>query len=286
MNRKIILSSDSTCDLSADIKEKYSVNFFPYHILLDEQDYIDNVTITPTELFDVYYKKKLLPKTAAINSAEYGEYFKKWVDEGYDVIHFSLGSALSKSYHNCTIAAEEIGHVYPIDSCNLSTGIGLLVMEAGEMIKAGLCAEEIKDKINAMISTSHASFVLDTLEFMRAGGRCSAVAAFGANLLQLKPCIEVDNANHGSMKVTKKYRGSLASVLVSYVKDRLAAYDNIRTDKIFITHSGIDQQYIDIVRDTINSVMKFDNIYVTTASCTISCHCGPNTLGILFLTEN
>lgn len=284
MNSKIILSADSTCDLNDELKEKYQVHYYPYHIILDEKDYLDNVTIFPDDIYQAYYDKKILPKTAAINAAEYTDYFKGWVQEGYDVIHLNLGSALSSSYQNCCIAAEELGHVYPVNSCNLSTGIGLLVIEAAQRIAGGFSAADISRQLQAMTSCVHSSFILDTLTFMHAGGRCSAVTALGANLLNLKPCIEVNNKD-GSMSVRKKYRGTLEKVLVNYTRTKLNEYQNIRKEQIFITHSGIDQNYIDLVKNTIEETFHFDHIYVTRASCTISCHCGPNTLGILFLTN-
>ena len=282
--KKIILSADSTCDLGDELKEKYQVHYYRFHIILEGQDYQDNVDITPEDIFQRYYKKKALPKTAAINVGEYVEYFRPFVEQGYEVIHLNLGSALSSAHQNCMLAARELEGVYPVDSGNLSTGIGHLVLDAGEMIKAGLEAKEIAEKMKERKGRVHSSFILDTLKFMSAGGRCSNVMALGANLLNIKPCIEVNNQD-GSMDVGKKYRGSLKKVLPLYVKDKLQEYGEISRDKIFITHSGIDQEYIELVRRTIQEEMEFQNIYATRASCTISCHCGPNTLGILFETK-
>ena len=282
--RKIILSADSTCDLGDELKEKYQVHYYPFHIILEGKDYQDNVDITPGDIFQRYYEKKVLPKTAAINVEEYVNYFRPFVDQGYEVVHLNLGSALSSAHQNCMLAARELKGVYPVDSGNLSTGIGHLVLDAGEMIKEGLGAEEIAGKLNQRKNLVHSSFILDTLKFMSAGGRCSNVMALGANLLNIKPCIEVNNKD-GSMDVGKKYRGSLKKVLPLYVKDKLQEYQGICTDKIFITHSGIDQEYIELVKEAIQEEKEFQNIYVTRASCTISCHCGPNTLGILFETK-
>ena len=282
--KKIILSADSTCDLGEELKEKYQVQYYPFHIILEGKDYRDNVDITPEEIFQRYYEKKVLPKTAAINVEEYIAYFRPFVEQGYEVVHLNLGSALSSAHQNCMLAARELEGVYPVDSGNLSTGIGHLVLDAGEMIKAGLRAEEIAEELKKRKSRVHSSFVLDTLKFMSAGGRCSSVVALGANLLNIKPCIEVNNQD-GSMDVGKKYRGSLKKVLPLYVREKLREYGEIRRDKIFITHSGIDREYIELVRKTIQEELEFQNIYVTQASCTISCHCGPNTLGILFETK-
>lgn len=282
--RKIILSADSTCDLGDELKEKYQVHYYPFHIILEGKDYQDNVDITPGDIFQRYYEKKVLPKTAAINVEEYVNYFRPFVEQGYEVVHLNLGSALSSAHQNCMLADRELKGVYPVDSGNLSTGIGHLVLDAGEMIKEGLGAEEIAGKLNRRKNLVHSSFILDTLKFMSAGGRCSNVMALGANLLNIKPCIEVNNKD-GSMDVGKKYRGSLKKVLPLYVKDKLQEYQGICTDKIFITHSGIDQEYIELVKEAIQEEKEFQNIYVTRASCTISCHCGPNTLGILFETK-
>lgn len=283
-NNKIILSADSTCDLDSELKERYQVNYFPLHIILDGKDYKDNVDITPKEIYQAYYDRKILPKTAAVNVEEYVAHFRPWVEQGYDVIHINLGSALSSVYQNCCLAAQELGHVHVIDSCNLSTGTGLLVVAAGKMIRQGLDAETIARNLRARTSKCHASFILDTLTFLHAGGRCSSVAALGANMLKLKPCIQVDNRD-GSMGVGKKYRDSLDKVLVKYVKDELARYADINPELLFITHSGISDEYIELVREAVEETMHFDEIHITRASCTISCHCGPNTLGILFETK-
>lgn len=290
MANRIILSADSTCDLGDELKARYNVSYYPFHVILEEKDYQDNVDITVREIFAAYYDRKALPRTAAINIGEYVDYFRDWVNEGCDVIHLNLGGAISSAHKNCVLAAEELaesgapGRVYPIDSFNLSTAIALQVIDAGDMIAAGLPAGEIAERLKANRGNVHASFILDTLDFMRAGGRCSAVAAVSANLLSLKPCIEVDNTN-GSMHVGKKYRGSLRKVLVSYVKDKLAQYPNMKKDHIFITYSSIEPEVEALVRETLEAAGGFKEIHSTKASCTIACHCGPNTLGILFETE-
>lgn len=283
--RKVILSADSTCDLGEELKARYDVQYYPFHVILEGKDYQDNVDIHIENIFQAYYDRKALPRTAAINVEEYVEYFRPWVGQGFDVLHFCLGGALSSAQRNCVLAARELGgHVFPIDSCNLSTGISLQIIEAGERIRAGMPAAEIAQAMKEIIPHCHASFILDTLEFMRAGGRCSTIVAVGANLLALKPCIEVDNSD-GSMHVGKKYRGNLKKVLPQYVRDKLTQYDRIKRDHLFITYSSIDPSYVELVRQAVLDVMDFKEIHVTTASCTIASHCGPNTLGILFETE-
>ncbi len=282
----VIISADRTCDLPQEKMEQLGIPTMPYHINLENVEYIDSVDITPDDLYKAYWERKALPKTSAISVGEYIDYFTPMVEAGNTVVHLTLGSALSSSYNNCRMAAEEFeGKVFVIDSCNLSTGIGLLVLKACDLREQGKDAAEIAQIITDTIPKSHASFVLDTLEFMAAGGRCSAVLAFGANLLKLKPSIKVHNDENGAMKVDKKYRGELGKVLVSYVKDQMALYPDIDTSRVFITHSGIDEKMIEIVREELVKHHDFGEILISRASCTISCHCGPATLGVLFLTK-
>lgn len=284
MAKKVILSADSTCDLSPELLERYQVQRYPLHVVLNEKTYSDGVDITPDEIYTVYKEQGVLPKTAAVNMAEYIDFFKPFVDDGCEVVHISLGSGLSASYNNCRMAAEELEGVYVVDSRNLSTGSGLLVLEAAERIAAGMPAEQVAKEVQALTSKVQASFVIDTLEFLHKGGRCSALAMFGANLLQLKPGIEVNNQD-GKMGVGKKYRGSLDKALQQYVQDKLADRTDIRTNRIFITHSGISDERIAMVKKLVAQYIKFDEVPVTRAGCTVSSHCGPNTLGILFMTK-
>lgn len=284
MAKPIILTADSTCDLSETLLDRYQVKLYPFHILLDGQTYSDGVDLHPDDIYRVYKEKHTLPKTAAINLAEYIEFFEQFTNDGYEVIHLNLGSGLSSSHNNARMAAEEMEGVYVIDSCSLSTGTGLLVIEAAERIAAGMEAAQIADEVRALTEKVEASFVIDTLEFLHKGGRCSALARLGANLLSLKPCIEVSNEN-GSMGVGKKYRGTLEKALQQYVKDRLEGRTDLKTDRIFITHSGISDERIAMVKDLIGQYASFDEIHVTRAGCTVSSHCGPGTLGILFLTK-
>ena len=252
MERKIILSADSTCDLGDTLKERYHVHFFPFHILLGENSYIDGKDICPEDLYKAWREKHQLPKTSAITMMEYEEYFRPWVEQGYDVIHVNLG---------------------------------LLVIHAAEMIEAGVEAPAIQKELQKLSQKVSASFVLDTLEFMRAGGRCSAVAAFGANLLHLKPSILVQNAKNGAMCVGKKYRGSMEKVLEEYVRYELEGREDLVLDRVFITHSGCPDAHIQLVKRLVAKLQPFKEIFVTQASCTISCHCGPGTLGVLFVTK-
>lgn len=284
MARPIMLCADSTCDLGDILRERYHVHYYPFHVILDGVMHADGVDLLPDDIYHVYHEKHILPKTAAINAAEYQAFWKPFVEQGYDVIHITLGSGLSAAYSNCRMAASEMEDVYAVDSRNLSTGSGLLVIEAAERIAAGMPAAQIVSELEEAASRCHASFVIDTLEFLHKGGRCSTLAKLGANLLSLKPCIEVDNAD-GRMTVGKKYRGTLDKALAQYVKDRLEGRTDLKKDRVFITHSGISEQRIDMVRDLVRQYADFDEIFVTRAGCTISSHCGPNTLGVLFMTK-
>lgn len=284
---RILLTADSTCDLSPELVKRYNVTaYMPLHVVLGEKTYDDGVNIKPSEIYKNFEATGTLPKTAAVNISEYEEFFRKLkTDDDTEIIHVSLGHALSSTCQNSATAAELVGGVYTVDSCNLSTGSGHIVIEGAKMIAEGkLSAPEIAQRMRELTKKSYASFVIDKLDYLRAGGRCSALAMLGANLLKIKPSIFVNNED-GSMTVGKKYRGNLDKVLIQYVDDQLAAYPDIRTDKIFITHAGIGDDHVKVVYDYLKSMNKFDEIFITTASCTISSHCGPGTLGILFMTE-
>ena len=288
-DHKIVLSADTPCDIGEELKARYAVSLYPLHIILDEKQYTDGYDITSAELYEAWWKHKLLPRTAAINPEEYQSYFQAFLDQGLDVIHISLGSGISSSHANALIAANALkdsGNVYVIDSSSLSTGFGLLVCEAGERIKAGLPAKQIIEEVSALTQDTRASFILDTLEFMRAGGRCSSITQIGAALMNIKPTILVKNDRQGSMVVGKKYMGKLAPSLMKYVDDQLKDRNDLILDRVFVTHSGMDDPTtIDRVVARIKELQPFQEIFVTQASCTISSHCGPNTLGVLFLTK-
>ncbi len=284
MAKPIVLCADSTCDLSPELIEKYQVKILPMHVNLEENSYLDGVDINADAIYAYYHEHKVLPKTAALNMDEFINFVTPYIDAGNDVILMTIGSGLSTTYNNARLAAMEVEGLYAIDSNNLSTGFGHAVIAAGERIAAGMPVQQIVEEVQALTQKVEASFVVDTLEFLHKGGRCSAVAMLGANVLKLKPCIEVSNEG-GKMGVSKKYRGALERVLEEYVKDRLDGRDDIVTDRIFITHSGISEERVEIVRAAIEKYMHFDEIVVTRAGCTISSHCGPNTLGILFVRQ-
>lgn len=279
---KIILSADRTCDIGPELQKRFDVNLISYSISLGDKKYLDSVDIFPDDLYEAYKKDGTLPKTSAINPAEYIDYFKPWTDEGYEVIHITLSSAITSSYQSCLMAAAELPGVYVIDSKNVSSAIALLVVEAGERIEKGLPAKQIVEEISELRNKSHCSFVLETLEFMKAGGRCSNAAALVAGVLGLKASIEVDNQT-GELHASKKYRGNMDKVLLQYIKEQFEKYDNIDPKRMYITHSGVPEERLALVKKTVEEAGIFEEIYISRASCTISTHCGPGTLGVLFM---
>ncbi len=285
MQKQVVLSADSTCDIGPELQKRFDVQFFDYHIQLGDESYTDNVDITPEELYRAWRERKLLPKTSAVSMGEYLSRFEAWTAAGNEVVHITLGSAITASYHNAQLAAEEVPGVYVVDSASLSTGSGHLVVKAGEMIAKGMDAAAVYKKLLELRPLVHAGFVLDTLEFMKAGGRCSAVQAFGANLLNLKIGIKVDSLDSGRMGVGKKFKGPMERALPVYVREELAGKVDLDRDRIFITHSGAPQEHIELVKREIRNYADFKEIYDTRASCTISSHCGPGTLGILYMTN-
>lgn len=286
MNKKIKIMADSTCDLSAEMKEKFEVETIPLHIVYDGESFDDGVNIQPSDVIQRYRDSKQLPKTAAVSTYEYAEHFKKYVDDGYDIIHINIGSSISSSHQNCVAAAAELGHVYPIDSQNLSTGTGLLACKAHDLVEnTDMTAEEIAEELKKIVSKVRTSFVIDNLEFLRAGGRCSTLTMLGANLLNIKPCIEVNNADGASMTVGRKYRGKFAKVITDYTREKLSQYTNFDEQRISIVSVDVAPEIVDSVYQIVKDYGKFKEIYLTNASCTITSHCGSGTLGVIFLTE-
>lgn len=280
---KIIISSDSTCDLSAELKEKYGIRIIPLGITLGTKVYRDGVDITPDDIYAHHEKTGELPKTTASNVGECIDYFTELKKDGDAIIHFTISSTMSSTYNNTCMAAEDFDDVYVIDAQNLSTGSGLLVLAAAEMAQSGMAAADIVAKLEELKPCVDASFVIDSLEYLHKGGRCSALAMLGANLLKLKPCIEVKN---GSMGVGKKYRGAYGRVLGEYVDERLQNVDDIDTSRVFVTHAGCDEDIVNAVVEQVKSKGIFDEILLTRAGCTVSSHCGANTLGVLFIRKS
>ena len=277
MNIKII--SDSTCDLTPQLVEKYNITITPLAVSCGTETFRDGVDITPDQLYEKIKATGELSSTAAVNVQEYIEIFTQALKDHDAVIHFTISSDMSSCYQNACIAAQEVGNVWVVDSRNLSTGIAHLVLDACDLAKSGMAPADIHSELERRREKLDVSFVVDTLDYLRKGGRCSAVAALGANLLKLHPCIYVKD---GQMGVGKKYRGKLKDCLINYVKERLADADTVDTRRIFITDSGVDEAIRDEVEATLRSLLPFEEIIRTRAGCTVSSHCGPGTLGILF----
>lgn len=283
MSSNTVITSDSTTDLSRELRERYNVSVMPLKITLGDKTYTDGVDITPDDIYAHHDKTGELPKTAATNVGDCLEFFKPFTDAGKTVIHFTISSEMSSTYNNACLAAEELGNVYVIDTKNLSTGGGLLVVAAAEMLNTGLSAEETVEKTRALVPCVDASFVIDSLEYLYKGGRCSALAMFGANLLKLKPCIQVKD---GKMDVAKKYRGKFSEVLKQYVRDKISDYSDIELDRVFITHAGCDPELVNEIVELVRKEVPFKEVFMTRAGCTVSSHCGSNTLGVLFIRKS
>lgn len=279
--RPIKIFVDSTADLSPELIEKYDLTVIPLYVTIGGKAYKDMYEISAKDIFDNYDKTKELPKTSAVSVTDYIEAFRPAVEEGFDIIHFTISSDFSACYQNACIAAEELGHVYPVDSRNLSTGIAQLTLLAAEMAAKGdMDAEHIAEYVRKVTERVDVSFIINNLEFLYKGGRCSGVAALGANLLKLKPCIEVVG---GKMSVGKKYRGSFEKCAAEYVRDRIAGDDSIDLHRIFLTWSGCDRALIDSLKEDIKSYQNFEEVIDTEAGSTISGHCGPGCLGVLYI---
>ena len=280
MNQKVVIASDSTSDLNAELVARYGIKTIPLKVNLGENQYLDGVDIDPDMIYRHYEQHRELPKTAAPNIADFQAFFAEQTEDGKAVVCFTISAQMSSTYNNARLAAMDFENVYVVDTQNLSTGGGLLVVAACEMAKEGKSAEEIAAACSEMRDRVDASFVIDDLEFLHKGGRCSAVAAFGANLLQLKPCITV---NGGKMGVCKKYRGKFLAVLEKYIADRIGDASDIALDRVFVTHAGCDEAIVSRCVELVKNAAPFKELHITRAGCTVSSHCGKNTLGVLFI---
>lgn len=283
MANNIVITSDSTSDLSLELRERYNITVLPLGVNLGEKSFKDGVDITPDDIYAHHAKTGELPKTTAANVGECIDFFKQFVDDGKTVIHFTISSTMSSTYSNALLAAAEFDNVHIIDSKNLSTGAGLLVVAAAEMRDRGMEAEEIVAQLEKLVACVDASFVIDNLEYLHKGGRCSALAVLGANLLKLKPCIEVKN---GVMGVGKKYRGKYEDVLKTYVSERIGDASDIDLDRVFVTHAGVDEEIVNSIVQQVKAAAPFKEVFLTRAGCTVSSHCGADTLGVLFIRKN
>lgn len=282
MNVKIV--ADSTCDLSADLIEKYDITIIPLCIVMGENSYFDGIETTPEEIYKWADANKTTPKTAAVTLDNAASLLKPFMDEGREIVFFGISTQMSTTCNVVRLIGEEAGYdkLHVIDSQSLSTGIGLQVLYAARLSMAGESAASIVEKVEKRRSAVSASFVIDTLTYLSRGGRCNSVTALLANTLKLKPEIVVKD---GAMIVAKKYRGQLGSVLLKYVKDQEEALLAADKNCVFITHSGCSEDIVAPVKEYLESLSHFENIYVTRAGGVVSSHCGPGTLGVLYYTD-
>jgi DegV family protein with EDD domain len=278
-NIKIL--SDSTCDLSKELIEKYEISIVPLYVNLGGNVLKDDgVEINAQIIYDYVDKTDVLPGTIGVPVEDFRKEFVKWRELGFEIVCHTISSDMSCSFQNAKIASDGMDCVYIVDTRSLSTGVGHLVLNSAELAQKGIEAAEIARQSQALAAKVNATFVIDTLDYLKKGGRCSAVALLGANLFKIKPMIVVEK---GNMKVGRKFRGSLIKVLEEYVDAQLQGRKDIRTHRIFITHSGCSPETINAVVDRIKKHIRFDEVVVTTTGATITAHCGPNTLGILFI---
>ena len=270
MSQRTVIASDSTCDLSPELIREYGIRILPLGVALGEKQYTDGVDIDPDFIYAHYEKTGELPKTSAVNLADFEEFFARETAEGNAVVLFTISSEMSSTWHNAQLASENCQRAYVVDGRNLSTGGGLLV----------IAAAEIAETCRGLAPCVDASFIIDSLEFLYKGGRCSALAAFGANMLSLKPCIVVKD---GKMGVGKKYRGKFGAVLPKYVSERLGDGSDVIKGHIFVTHAGCEPAIVQSCVDSVKAIAPEAKIHITRAGCTISSHCGRNTLGVLFI---
>ena len=274
MDKPVVITSDSTCDLSDDLLKRYQIHTIPLTITLGDDTFLDGLGFTPLDMYARYRRDGILPKTSAPGVQEFLDFFSVFTDRGYSVVHLDISSAC--------LAADELRGVHVVDTRELSTGVGLLAIEGAECRDRGMSAADIAQHLRSLTDKVQTSFVLDTLEYMWKGGRCSAVSALGANLLHLKPGLEMKN---GRLGVYKKYRGNISAVYKQYVKERMQGR-KIRPAHVFITESGeVDPEILEEIYGIIRDSIPVEEIHHTIAGCTISTHCGPKCLGILFLEE-
>ena len=278
--RTIKLITDSTADLSQNILKEYDIDVVPLHIILGENSYPDDNRLTSKDLFDFADQNQILPKSAAINTYDLIETFKTWIEKDYDIFYMGISSCLSASTTNAMIAA---GHfdserISVVDSKSLSTGIGLQLLETADLINSGASLKDVTELAISRRDKVRASFVVDTLKYLYMGGRCSKLASIVGSRLNLKPKLELIG---GEIVPTVKFRGN--NFIRKYYDQVMEKAGNVDPKRIFVTHCLSDRA--DEVKDWLKADFGFENVYITDASAVISTHCGPGTLGILFISR-
>ncbi len=275
---KVKVCADSVCDLSEEMKKRYDISVVPLYVNRGGETLKDGVEITQKDVFEHYRTTGKLCSTAAVNIDDFSKFYAEQLKDCDELVMITISSEFSSTFQNACIAAEDLPNVHVVDSRNLSTGEGLVAVSAAKMAAKGMSADEIVNGLKEIIPKVDATFFVANIEYLHKGGRCSSIAALGANLLKLKPCIAVID---GKMKVIKKYRGSIEKTINDYVKDRLTDAD-VDEDLIFITHTTSPENTAHAAEE-IRKYKNFSEIAVTDAGCTVACHCGEDTLGILFI---
>lgn len=280
---KIQITTDSTCDLTPELIEKYNIKILPLLVTLGENTYQDGVDIKPSDIYEYFNKTGELPKTGARSPQDFADFFTPLANAGYEVVHIGIGAELSSTYSNAMLASKDIKGIHVVDSRNLSSAIGLLCIYASELAQSGkYTAEEIAKKVEERTYKAQASFVVEKLKFLHKGGRCSTIAMLGANILRIKPSIKVEN---GKMGVGKKYMGNMISCLTKYVQDTINEYHTPDNTRVMVTYSTATQEMVDTTVKLLKDLTSFKEILVTKAGSVINSHCGENTLGILYLND-
>ncbi len=281
--KKVQITCDSTADLSPEVLAQYGVEVLPLWTTLGAETFRDGVDVKPSQLYEYFDKTGELPKTSAPNIADASSFFQKFADQGMAVVHFTISSEMSSSCQNAKVAAEDFEDIYVVDSRSLSSGVGLLVLKACDLAAEGKSAEEIASVCSGLVGRVDASFIIDDLTYLKAGGRCSAAAAFGANLLNIKPYVRVKD---GVMSVPKKYRGKFEKIYFQYIQDILGDGTGLDLTRVFITRSSdllID--YLEDAKKLVLSIAPFKEVIFANAGSTICSHCGPACTGVLFIHE-
>ena len=278
---KIHFSADSTCDVSPEFLARYPVEILPLAVELEGKFYRDGVDLTPDTIISRVNAGAALPKTSAINVEEYRTAFTRALEHSDAVIHFNISSDFSSCHQNACLAAEGL-NVWCIDSRNLSSGIAMLVAEGYDRAEAGKEPEQIAKELRQRVDKVDVSFIVDRLDYLYKGGRCSALAMLGANVLHIRPCIEVKD---GKMGVCRKYRGTYERCLRQYIADRMRNKDDVKPQRIFLTHTGVAPQAVEAVREMVLREVPFAEVYEVRAGCSITSHCGENTFGIIMYHE-
>ena len=277
---KIRMTADSTCDLTPEWIRKYQIGIAPLSVIIDGEVFHDGVDVTPRDIFRAAEAGKSV-RTAAVNTYEYKEFFRKQLEKCDQLVHVCLSSEFSTSYNDAVEAGKEVGNVFVVDSRNLSTGSGLLVLEGIRMINDG--AEDgaaIAEALRARTDLVDSSFVVRTIDYLRRGGRCSGLEALGAKMLHIRPSIVVAD---GKMHPGQKYRGRYEHYLKHYIRDLLENDDNIDFSRVVVVHSPSEEGLVRFAIDTVKSYGLFKEVLEAMAGCTICTHCGPDTLGLMFM---